>query len=428
METAARRRAYDLVEPDQDTVYKAHRLQRTLEAAELLHSTLDIKQLTSIILDIIRSEMPVERVTAFVVDRNTNVLRSLVAQGVDGDSITTPMGMGIAGYVASTGRAANVPDAYADPQFDPTSDQKLGFRTHDILALPIRSAQGEVTGVLELLNRRHPFRRDDLEFLQDVSVFIALALENAGLHEELRSKARLEEEVARSRERLGQMDRLVLTNEVLYTVMNEMSAAANIIVRQTAMMKNDPIVADNILPNIQFIEAAMARSTEAIRSFLEFAQKQKGDRGPVDVRDLVRNTIAFRSAQWSIDAIDIAVQLDEIPAIQGSYGELQQALIHIIRNAEDAVTTRESDRRIGIHVHISRNARNVAIDVKDNGGGIPTEIYERIFEPFFSTRSKAVRTGLGLSIASRIIQEHGGEIAFDTTFGQGSVFTIELPI
>ena len=74
-------------------------------------------------------------------------------------------------------------------------------------------------GVLELLNRRHAFRQEDREFLQEVSVFIGLALENAALHEELRYKTRLEEEVARSRERLLQMDRLVLVNEVLSTVL-----------------------------------------------------------------------------------------------------------------------------------------------------------------------------------------------------------------
>src|SRR5690242_9380522 len=94
------RRAHDRLQPDGNIIRKAYRLQRSLEAAELLHSTLDVKQLTSIILEIIRNEVPVERVSAFEVDGKEKVVRSLVAQGVEGDPIVTALGNGIAGQVA----------------------------------------------------------------------------------------------------------------------------------------------------------------------------------------------------------------------------------------------------------------------------------------------------------------------------------------
>src|SRR2546428_12147702 len=161
METSTRR-VHDQIVPDQNIVRKAYRLQRTLEAAELLHSTLDIKDLTAIILEIIRTEVPVQRVSAFVVDRKQNVVRSLVAQGVDGEGIVLPMGNGIAGLVAETGQAVDAPDAYSHPNFNSTFDGILGFHTTDILALPIRGSKGDVNGVLELLNRRHSFRQEDL--------------------------------------------------------------------------------------------------------------------------------------------------------------------------------------------------------------------------------------------------------------------------
>src|SRR5262245_59075177 len=166
------RRAHDHIDPDRNTVRKAYRLQRSLEAAELLHSTLDIRQLTSIILEIIRNEVPVQRVSAFEVDRKENVVRSLIAQNIDGEPIVTEVGNGIAGHVVQTGKAADVADAYADPHFNSKFDGLFGFHTTDILALPIRGSNGEVNGVLELLNRRHAFRQEDIEFLQEVSVFI----------------------------------------------------------------------------------------------------------------------------------------------------------------------------------------------------------------------------------------------------------------
>jgi signal transduction histidine kinase len=260
-----------------------------------------------------------------------------------------------------------------------------------------------------------------------VSVFIGLALENATLHQELQEKTRLEEEVARSRERLLQMDRMVLVNEVLATVLEELAVTGKVVARQTDAIKSDPQVTPNIVRNLEFIEQSNARSTEAIRRFLKFARGLDNNHTPLNVRELVRNTVAFRRAQWALNAIDADVQIDELPMINGSFAKLQQALIHIIKNAEDAVASRESNRRIGIHAHLSHNGRHIRIDVRDNGSGIPTELYERIFEPFFTTPENAGRTGLGLSIANRVIQEHEGEIVFETTVGEGSLFTILLP-
>src|SRR5258705_11467184 len=94
------RRAHDQIDPDRNTVRKAYRLQRSLEAAELLHSTIDIKQLTSIILEIIRNEVPVQRDNAFEVDRKENVVRSLIGQDVDAGPLVTQKGHDIAGDVA----------------------------------------------------------------------------------------------------------------------------------------------------------------------------------------------------------------------------------------------------------------------------------------------------------------------------------------
>ena len=424
META--RRIRDSIEPTQNTAAQAYRLQRTLEAARLLHSTLDLEQLTSIILEIIRNEVPVDRVSAFVVDRKQNVVRSLIAQGVDGP-ISTPIGEGIAGFVAQTRQALDVPDAYADARFDPSFDRMLGYRTNDIFALPILANGGEVIGVLELLNRKHSIRQEDRVFLQDVSVFIGLALENSRLHDEVQQKARLEEELIRSRERLAQMDRLVLIGEVLSTVLNELASPSSVVQRNAAMLKMDPGVTESMLRNIGIIESATTRSREVVSAFLDFIRKQKGERGPIDVTDLVRQTIASRSSQWVLDGIEADAHIVATPVIVGSYGELQQALIHVIKNAEEAIISRDGDRRLTVRLAHDEHHHRIRIDVEDRGAGIATELYERVFEPFFSTKRERAHAGLGLTIANRIIQEHSGEILFETTVGQGATFTIELP-
>jgi adenylate cyclase len=160
------------------------RLHVILDAARLLNSTLDVYELTTIIVDIIRNEVPVDRVSVFVVDQKQNRVRSLVAQGVQGE-ITLPIGIGIAGFVAETRETLDVTDAYQDARFNPEFDRILGYRTNDILALPVFNGVGVVVGVLELLNRNKPISEEDHEFLRGVCVFIGLALEKAWYCREL---------------------------------------------------------------------------------------------------------------------------------------------------------------------------------------------------------------------------------------------------
>src|SRR5690349_7673152 len=116
----------------QDAIHSVVRLQRVLEAAKLLNTTLDLAELTTIILKIVRDEIRIDRATVFVVDHNRALVRSLVAQGVDDHQINLPIGKGIAGSVAATGRVINIPVAYSDPRFDSSFDATLQYRTNDI--------------------------------------------------------------------------------------------------------------------------------------------------------------------------------------------------------------------------------------------------------------------------------------------------------
>jgi sigma-B regulation protein RsbU (phosphoserine phosphatase) len=178
----------------------ANRLRRILEAAKLLNSTIDLAELTAIILKIVRDELSIDRATVFVVDRDRNELCSLVAQDVSRNEIRLPLGSGIAGTVAVTGETMDIQDAYADRRFNPSFDVALDYRTRDIFSVPIFNRSAQTVGVLELLNRSEPFREDDLEFLYSVSVHIGLALENAWLHRQLLEKRKMERELALARE------------------------------------------------------------------------------------------------------------------------------------------------------------------------------------------------------------------------------------
>jgi sigma-B regulation protein RsbU (phosphoserine phosphatase) len=199
--------------PAKDLEKQLTQLSLLFEATRLLNSTLDLAELLELILKIARTELKADRGSVFVLDRKTSNRRdrtadagapellSIVAEGIQRQEIRVPLGTGIAGRVAQTGEIINVADAYDLAYFEPTFDQKFGYRTRSLLCMPIRHRSGEIVGVIQLLNRMEGdrFTDDDVEFLSKLSGHIAMALENARLHHEMLEKQRLERDLTMAR-------------------------------------------------------------------------------------------------------------------------------------------------------------------------------------------------------------------------------------
>jgi phosphoserine phosphatase len=175
-------------------------LSSIIEATKKLNSTLDLGELISIILQIATRQSGAERGTVFLVDRERNEIWSLVGLGLEQQVIRLPAEKGIAGWVAREGSAVRLVDAYADSRFEPDIDRKLGFRTRQLMCLPIRNEAGAIIGVLQLLNKAEGFTDEDEAFLDALSAHVALALEKAQLHRERVEKEKMERDLALARE------------------------------------------------------------------------------------------------------------------------------------------------------------------------------------------------------------------------------------
>ncbi len=176
-------------------------LQFLVEASQVLNSTLDLAELLDLILNLACKEINADRGSVFLVDGDKREIWTILAHGIEEpEEIRLPFGKGVGGYVAETGETLNVADAYACPQFERSFDEKFHYLTKTLLCTPIRNRTGDTVGILELVNkRRGRFTREDEEFLNALSVHMALALENARLHRELLEKQRLERELALAR-------------------------------------------------------------------------------------------------------------------------------------------------------------------------------------------------------------------------------------
>ena len=187
----------ELIASTQHTLQK---LSILVESSKAMASTLDLSELLARILDVAKSQAECERGSLFLVDDKSSEIWSLIAQGLEKQEIRLPLGKGIAGHVAKTGEIVNIPDAYADPRFNPDVDKRTGYHTHNILCLPIRNKAGKIVASLQLLNKKKgSFTDEDADFLLTLSGHMALALENAQLHQQLIDKERMEKELALAR-------------------------------------------------------------------------------------------------------------------------------------------------------------------------------------------------------------------------------------
>lgn len=153
------------------------------EIGRALGSTFTLDELLIVVMHKITELMEAERSTLFLLDDENNELWSKVTQGVVNTEIRLQVGEGIAGWVAATGKSINIRDAYKDPRFNPSYDNKTGFETRSMLCQPIRNQEGQIIGVVQVLNRVDgPFGSEDENLLSALASQAAVALENSKLY------------------------------------------------------------------------------------------------------------------------------------------------------------------------------------------------------------------------------------------------------
>jgi HD-GYP domain-containing protein (c-di-GMP phosphodiesterase class II) len=165
---------------------RVEKLTGLLEVGKAMASERNLDRLLQLILGEVTKVMAADRSSLFLVDRERNELWSKIAQGLEVREIRVKIGLGIAGYVAQTGKIVNIQDAYADPRFNQETDLRTGYRTRTILCVPMQNHLSEVIGVLQVLNKRDDvFTREDEDLLLALSSQAAVAIENAILYEDI---------------------------------------------------------------------------------------------------------------------------------------------------------------------------------------------------------------------------------------------------
>jgi len=172
------------------------------------------------------------------------------------------------------------------------------------------------------------------------------------------------------------------------------------------------------------IIAQVERANDIVRNLLDFSRTEESSFSDLDIKDVINSTVKLIKNQIKFSGIKLNVMLNpDLPQIKGNFRSLQQVFLNLLINANQAMSGGGS---IEIKAY-PESSRFVEIDVTDTGPGIPSEALEKIFEPFYTTKSIGTGVGLGLSVTYSLIKNHGGTIKVNSEVGRGTTFSVFIP-
>jgi signal transduction histidine kinase/CheY-like chemotaxis protein len=171
------------------------------------------------------------------------------------------------------------------------------------------------------------------------------------------------------------------------------------------------------------------RAARIVRNLLTFARKRQTTRAMVDVNQVVRETLALRAYEQHVSNVTIIDALAAgLPQVFADGHQVQQVLLNLIINAEQAMLSVNGRGVLVVRTWHDPAQEAVVLEINDDGPGIPDDLQPKIFDPFFTTKDVGQGTGLGLTVAYAIIQEHAGRIRLESRLGRGASFFVELPV
>lgn len=408
--TSRLRRANDNIVQQLETQHRASegrlsKLHKLIEATKIVNSTLDLDKLLGLILDSAVSSTDADRGTVYMVDAIKQELWSKVLQGDNMVEIRLPMGKGIAGYVAQTGETINIPDAYSDPRFNPEVDKRSGYRTRNILCMPMRNKDGTIIGVFQLLNKsEEAFTADDEQFIDAFSTHASIAIENARMAQEMVANERLSA--------VGRMASVIIHD--IKNPMGTLRVYAQVMKKKSGNEEAAKLADEMIHQVDRFVNMTqeILDFTRGISSMnieeLDFAEVMGGVLDFIE-KDLTKNNVQLiRKMQFQGN-----LKMDQDKMVRVFY--------NIASNARDAMPQGGS-----LTVVTEPSNGFVKIEFTDSGSGMPEEVKRKIFEPFM-TYGKKHGTGLGMAIVKKVIDDHKGRIEIDSELGKGTTIRIFLP-
>ncbi len=206
-----------------------------------------------------------------------------------------------------------------------------------------------------------------------------------------------------------------------HEIKNPLNAASlQLLVLERRLKKLTDVPVETFAP-LALVQAEIHRLAAFLDEFLQFARPRDLQRAPTDVGALLREVTELLQPQAQAAQVLVDSRIEALPLISVDEARIRQSIMNLVVNAIQAAPAGST-----VHIEAQRDGNEVVITVADAGSGVPPAVRDRIFEPFFSTKSAG--TGLGLPTVHAIVQQHGGTIALEPSEQPGARFVVRLPI
>ncbi|MGB7629442.1 MAG: response regulator, partial [Candidatus Deferrimicrobium sp.] len=397
-----------------------------IDAGRAMSGILSISELLDFFIGVAADELDVERASLMLVDEKSNEMRIAAYRGLNAEvaqQVCLKVGEGIAGWVAREGKPILVKDVESDPRInrplESTSSDSF-ISAPIVISIPILSRE-KVLGVINVTNRRSgaPLEEEDMAFLYSLAGQAAVAIERARHFEDLQKAY---QSLKDTQTHLIESERLNAVGQLAAGVAHDFNNLLTGLLGQAELLKMDlvgsPPAIEASLKRAELLETIALQGAAAVRRMQDFTRIRKdAPSGAVDLNIVMRNAVEVTQGKWKDECLARGVEVNvrmepgKIPLTEGNDSELTQVVSNLIFNAVEAL------RGGGEIVLATRSdGKDIRLSVTDNGVGMPAEVQQRVFQPFFST--KELGQGLGMSVIYGIVARHRGEITIHSEEGE----------
>ncbi|UCC64835.1 MAG: GAF domain-containing sensor histidine kinase [Anaerolineae bacterium] len=318
-----------------------------------------------------------------------------------------PLSQEIIGWVARTGEPSLAEDMWTDPRVSPEVQvllKEVGHRS--LIAVPL-CAQERVVGTLGVVAKEAGyFSHGDLKLLNAIGQQVGVAISNARLRQEALAA-----------------ERLAAVGRVATSVAHDLRSPLGGILRSAEFLARPELSPGTRKKLSQAVVSLARRLINTTQGILDYVQRERLPlrRAPCQLSQFLDEVLAVLEVDFSDQGIEVARDCNYKGSVVMDTDRMAHVVYNIAANARDAMP------RGGTFTVATRKAgQRIELRFADTGPGVPQALGNRIFEPFF-TYGKREGAGLGLSIARRIVEEHGGELWMESQEGRGATFVVSLP-
>ena len=242
-------------------------------------------------------------------------------------------------------------------------------------------------------------------------------------------RKKLDDETRDIYNQLLQAEKMAALGQTISGVAHELNNPLATILSWAERLSQRTTLEPAVRRGLDTIFSESERAARIVRNLLTFARKRQTTRAMVDVNQVVRETLALRAYEQRVSNVTVIDALAAgLPEVFADGHQVQQVLLNLIINAEQAMLQTNGRGILVLRTWHDPDQESVILEINDDGPGIPDDVQPKIFDPFFTTKEVGKGTGLGLTVAYAIVQEHGGRIRLESRVEAGTSFYVELPI